>query len=65
MARVGQSSYQIKCDDGRIVDVHTTQIRPCVHEKPEDLLVSLIIPTEPTPVSPGEETEEYDEEELE
>ena len=65
MARVGESSYQIKCDDGRIVDVHATQLRPCVHEKPEDLLVSLTIPPAPTPASPGEESEEYDEEELE
>ena len=63
VARVGESSYQIRYVDGRVVDVHATQLRPCVHDKPEDLLISLTIPPTPTPASPGEEPEGYDEEE--
>ena len=56
VARTGESSYQILHPGNRIVDVHATELKRCVWEKPENLLVLLTtVPEEVSEDPPGQD----------
>ena len=64
LARVGESSYQLKDTFGKIIDAHVTGLKPYVFEVLENPISTLEIPPPALPAAQSDEREgEWDDDE--